>query len=183
MTSPNDTDDVLPEAGSQEPPQWASWTAALTVAVIGVVLLVGALSIPGRAGQPLGPNAFPTAVGIVALGVGLTLVTQLVLVRRRRGASAPAAASADEADKPETTRRWVSLGATVAAVIAYTFLLQPVGYVLSTVAFFVTVCRLMGSRAPIRDLIIGAVIALTIYFGFNGLLGVRLPGGILDFGI
>jgi putative tricarboxylic transport membrane protein len=38
----------------------------------------------------------------------------------------------------------------------------------------------LGSRRTARDVIIGVVLSVVIYFGFTRLLGVRLPVGLLD---
>ena len=63
--------------------------------------------------------------------------------------------------------------------LAYLLLLEPVGYLLATVAFITVEARLLGSRAWLRDLIVSVVITASVYTVFNLLLGIRLPAGLI----
>jgi putative tricarboxylic transport membrane protein len=66
----------------------------------------------------------------------------------------------------------------VGALVAYLLLLEPLGYVVATTAFFPPVARLLGSRSPLRDVVIGLGLALILYILFTQFLGVDLPAGV-----
>ena len=51
----------------------------------------------------------------------------------------------------------------MAALLAYAFLLEPIGYPLATAAVFVAIARLLGSRAIVRDVIVGLVLGFGLY--------------------
>jgi len=66
----------------------------------------------------------------------------------------------------------------VAALLAYALLMGPLGYIVATTLFFVAVARILGSRAPIRDLVAGFAIAVVLFVAFTQFLGVDLPAGL-----
>jgi putative tricarboxylic transport membrane protein len=72
------------------------------------------------------------------------------------------------------------VGIVGGVLILYAVTLGPLGYPLATTAFLPVAARVLGSRSPVRDLIIGAVVGFVVWFSFTQLLGVRLPAGLLD---
>ena len=54
------------------------------------------------------------------------------------------------------------------------------GYLVSTAIFLPITARLLGSRSPVRDIIVGVVAASVLYFAFTEFLSVHLPPGLLD---
>ncbi len=65
---------------------------------------------------------------------------------------------------------WVSAG-----LMAMSVLITFVGFVLSAALLFGMAARGFGSRHPVRDLGIGAALALPVYWVFTSGLGVTLP--------
>jgi putative tricarboxylic transport membrane protein len=57
--------------------------------------------------------------------------------------------------------------------------LDGLGYVVATALFLPVTAWILGSRSPIRDLVVGVGLAVAVYIGFTEFLGVRLPAGIL----
>jgi putative tricarboxylic transport membrane protein len=66
------------------------------------------------------------------------------------------------------------------ALAGYAVLLGPLGYILATAAFLPLSARIIGSRKPRRDVLVGIALGLVVYFGFTQVLGVRLPPGVLE---
>lgn len=64
-------------------------------------------------------------------------------------------------------------------LIGYAYIVIPVGYVLATAVSFVVTARIMGSRTVVRDIVVGVLLAVAVYFGFTELLSIRLPRGVL----
>ena len=50
----------------------------------------------------------------------------------------------------------------------------------ATTLFLPAAARILGSRNLVRDVTVGLVLAVVVYFGFTEFLGVRLPAGVLD---
>lgn len=67
----------------------------------------------------------------------------------------------------------------IATLIGYAYVVIPLGYILSTALSFVLTTRILGSRSPVRDVVVGVLLAIALYFGFTSLLSIRLPRGVL----
>ena len=67
----------------------------------------------------------------------------------------------------------------IATLIAYAYVVIPLGYIISTAVSFVLTTRILGSRSPVRDIVVGLLLAVALYFGFTSLLSIRLPRGVL----
>lgn len=140
---------------------------------VGVIALSQSFQIRQGVGYVVvGPRLFP-----IIVSTGLFLFALLFLVR-----TTPLWADNDlaaEAALEEAATHWVTVGLVILALIVYAFTLGPLGYPLATGLFFPVVCRVMGSRKFLRDLLVGIGLGLVIYFGFTRFLGVRLPAGLL----
>jgi putative tricarboxylic transport membrane protein len=164
----------------------SSWLGPRVVAGfligLGVVLAVQALGIAQSGGyRVVGPETFAlvVAVAIVVLGVVFAVRTTILpdgdLARR----------AADE----EAATHWPTIGLLAALLVVYAVALDgtqlgPIelpglGYIVATGLFLPAAARVLGSRHPVRDLVIGICLALVVFFGFTEFLGVRLPSGIL----
>ncbi|NMR28533.1 tripartite tricarboxylate transporter TctB family protein [Crystallibacter degradans] len=147
--------------------------AAVVLLLGAAIILYDAISISERGGLAPGePGFFPMAVG-----VGLVVVSLLFLLRTTLMQDKALFVYAAE-EQSET--HWNTVWLVIAALVAYAFVLQPVGYIVSTSLFFVGIAWVAGSRRWIRDIIVAVLFSAAIYFGFTELLGVRLPAGILQ---
>ena len=85
-------------------------------------------------------------------------------------------------DEKETPTDWKAMGFVVAGLVANVVLIQPLGFTAASVVMFVLVCYGFGSRHPLRDALIGLVLALAAYFGFARALGVNIGAGVIENG-
>lgn len=147
--------------------------AAAVILVIGLVVLYQAIRIAGDGGYgPQDAGFFPliVAVGLVIFGVLFLVQTTVRLDPALR----------EHVAEEEEATHWSTVGLIVVALLVYVFVLEPLGYMVATTLFFVAVTWVLGSRHLIRNFLIGLVASAVLYFGFTQLLGVRLPGGVLD---
>lgn len=155
-----------------------------------VVVLAQAFAIPqGDGYQAVGPRAFPLLVGgglavVAVIGVVQAFragtVTEASVAAAETGTVAGAGTEAGE-QGGET--HWPSVAMLVGALAGYALLLVPVGYWQATTVFFAVVARVLGSRRPVRDVLVGLVLALATYFLFDRLLGITLPPGLIRLAI
>ena len=137
----------------------------LLAVALGVVVLAGALTTPDVAFGVVGPAVLPSIFG------SLVVLSGLWLVAASRWAAAPVPVTLDP--RP--------LALSAAAIAAYFATFVPLGFVLSSIAFFVGMARILGSRALVRDLVAGIAFVIALYALFQMLLTVDLPQGLLPF--
>jgi putative tricarboxylic transport membrane protein len=97
---------------------------------------------------------------------------------------------AARAAEQEAVTHWPTIGLLAVLLVVYAAALNgadigPIelpglGYIVATALFLPVAARVLGSRHVLRDLVIGILIAVVVYFGFTEFLGVRLPAGILE---
>jgi putative tricarboxylic transport membrane protein len=162
------------ERGSDSPA--SSFTAPRIASLLliggGLFLLYNALQIGSVRGYSVvGPSIFPIVVslGLTALGVALALRTSVW----------PDVDLGEKVASEEAATHWPTTGMLGALLVAYAFALGPLGYVVSTAILLPASARVLGSRALVRDVIVGVVLAIVIFIGFTRFLHIRLPTGIL----
>jgi putative tricarboxylic transport membrane protein len=119
----------------------------------------------------VGTLFFPLVVVIGLVGFSLLLFLRTSIL--------PDYDLAEQAAAEEAMTHWGTTGLTALALVVYAFALNLLGYVVATSLFFPSVARVLGSKQPVRDFIIGVVLSVVIYVSFTRFLGVRLPAGIL----
>lgn len=147
--------------------------AAGAVILLGVLALVGATQVGSGAGYiAVSPAVMPAVVGIGLIGLGAALLVRATIrpdLDLARHVTAEAAAT-----------DWRTIGLTLAGLVGYALALGPLGYVLATSLFIPLVARILGSRSPLRDVVVAVVLAIVVYVAFTQYLGVRLPAGLLE---
>lgn len=147
--------------------------AAGAVILLGVLALVGATQVGSGAGYvAVSPAVMPAVVGIGLIGLGAALLVRATIrpdLDLARHVTAEAAAT-----------DWRTIGLTLAGLVGYALALGPLGYVLATSLFIPLVARILGSRSPLRDVVVAVVLAIVVYVAFTEYLGVRLPAGLLE---
>ncbi len=149
---------------------------ALSVAFIalGVFVFVVARGMPATGGfSGIGPGAMPTIIGSGLVIVGLWLLAERLTGGWREAEAHPT--ERGEHGFIASAFIWVSAG-----LIAQMLLINHAGFVLAATALFVGVSRGFGSTRPLRDAILGLVIALGIFLFFVKFLNVNLPAGWLQ---
>jgi putative tricarboxylic transport membrane protein len=155
---------------------------AVALLALAAILIVSAIGIARGGGYSvIGPATIPlvVAIGLLVLGAAFALRTTLL----------PDTDLAELSAEEEGATHWPTMGLTVLAILGYAlaldgFKLGPVevpglGYIVATGIFLPVAARILGSRSPIRDVIVGIGIGIVVYFGFTEFLGVRLPAGVL----
>jgi putative tricarboxylic transport membrane protein len=70
---------------------------------------------------------------------------------------------------------WVGTGLIINLIA-----IEYVGFILASAALFLCAARGFGSAHPMRDGILGFVLALTAYVGFDRVLGYQIGGGWVE---
>ena len=169
----------------------ASLVLAVVLLVAGVGLLVDSSSIESPLGAGgLGPAAFPRAVAVILLVLGVLLGASAL---RGRDEPAPAdgavAAPDDDVEsgagpevqigegRPAVLREdpRLRVGVFVAALVAHVLLLRTGGYVVAAAVLFLGVSLAFGAPRLLRSAVVGVVLALVIFYAFTIGLGLGLP--------
>ena len=188
-------------------------SAATTAAPLPLAVLVLAVTaylvhgvvtmdVPATATTP-GPRFFPVVVAVVSGLVGVALLVQHLVVRRRGAhgsaagaapvAPADTAAPSDTADAattgaPPATQpagedddriNWSAVLAVGGAFLLFTLILEPVGWLVSAAVLFYGVLIGLGSRRWLVDAGVALVFSAVVQLAFSGGLGLPLPAGIL----
>jgi len=137
------------------------------VALVWIVLVF--MTIEPSQGTNAGPRAFPLFFGIALAGLSL-----LILLQSLR----PYADTAEpEIPAPARNESW-SVAATIGFIVVYGALLEPLGFIVSTVlivaALMIAVLRI---RAPVPIAALSIGLSLGCYLVFGKLLGTYLPPG------
>ncbi|WAC66845.1 tripartite tricarboxylate transporter TctB family protein [Agrococcus sp. SL85] len=138
------------------------------MAVAAVLVLVDAAQLPATS-DPLGPAAFPVAIGVLLgiAGLGLAIGYHryaLVLLRVRRSGL-------------RRRGRGVRALAVVAALLVFAAILPLAGFFLSAVLLYVGVALLLGAPRGWHLPIAGVLVAGAIVLLFDRLIGLTLPAG------
>lgn len=174
--------------------------------VAGVLLVIAGLLIYGNLTMKVGdngafgPQTFPWIVaGICLLAAGLIVVE--VLRHPRPVPSVPEQDSfsgvsvlhdpfdetvapklkAEAAEVPAGVN-WVKLGTALAALVGFTLILEPIGWLISATLLFWAMSVALGGRRHVTGLIMGLGLASLIQVVFSGMLGMSLPAGLLLLG-
>ena len=97
----------------------------------------------------------------------------LLLVDAVRGGWQPA-------EEKEVTPDRAALLWVIAGLVLNVLLITTAGFTIASVILFVCVARGFGSKAIVRDALIGATFALIAYFGFAKTLGINIGAGLVE---
>ena len=145
------------------------------VLAIGIASAVGTSQLSGAGGYArIGPNVAPAVVagGLILLGVWLAYEA---LSGGWRNAGPDDPAERGEHAFHGGAFAWVSAG-----LFAQMLLIHWAGFVIAQAALFACVARGFGSSRAARDLAIGLVLGLGVFFFFVRFLNVNLPAGWLQ---
>lgn len=149
-------------------PQTPTTRGDRVIAVVMILISVGLLTLalgfpePGQPEDP-GTTALPRLIGACLL-----VLSVLLLLRPESTVILPAAGA---------RLRTVLMGA---AGIVYLLLLEPVGFITSTVLFMVAGMLIMGVRSLLRLIVVPLILGFSVYYLFTAALGVYLPPGLIE---
>lgn len=194
---------------AQSVPRWYTGRSELFVAagviVVAVLLTIGTvtMTVPEGSAVP-GPQFFPTIVAVFLYIVGIALAIQvLVTPRRSHVADDPTEISDEmlaglgalditaeirvvspEELVPEVSNQrridWRTLGITVGALVVFILLLPILGWLIMAAALFWAIAWAFGSKRPLFDIAVAALVAAFTQLAFGAGLGLSLPAGILE---
>jgi putative tricarboxylic transport membrane protein len=142
-------------------------------------LVALALRIPaGVETDPLGPRAFPVAMGAAIALCGL-LYAAAAAAPGRWGLPAPMLAESAGDDEGSAEMMPLRLTAAVALTAAYIAVFEPVGYVLATPAYIASLVLLHGGRGRVL-LLAPALLTAAFYAAFRFGLLIPVPDGLLE---
>lgn len=139
--------------------------------IFGILMLVlavaygwGATQFPEPFGgaESVGPDTFPKVIAVVLALSSLYLII-----------------------KPDPDNAWpkgriaLELVVAVLVLIAYTLLLEPLGFIIATLLAVGTLCWRMGAP-PVRAFVTGGVAGVVVYALFTFALDLALPLGLLS---
>ncbi len=144
---------------------------AFALLALGVAALAATTQIHSAADgwSVSGPRFVPLIGSLAVIGLALAAFVR-TLWRPDLELARFAAAESEQT-------HWPTPGAIMAALLGYVALLAPVGYALATTVFFVVAARVLGSRRPGRDVVVGVLLGAITSYAFTRWLGVRLPVG------
>ncbi len=150
----------------------SDFTLALVLLALALAMAVGALSFPPMPGQAFGPKLFPN---LVAAGFALCA---LVLILRAARAKSIRIAVVQPEWWNEPGRRG-NLVVLLASIVAYTLLVESVGFLITTLVLLVVLMKRLGAtwRATLLASVLGTAVT---YLMFAYWLRVPLPPGVLN---
>jgi len=80
----------------------------------------------------------------------------------------------------EEAVQWGSLGLVLLGLVVNILLIEWAGFIIASTAMFPLVARGFGSRAPLRDALIGFVLDCVSYVGFDRVLGYKIGTGFIE---
>ncbi|BCG92901.1 tripartite tricarboxylate transporter TctB family protein [Mesorhizobium sp. 131-2-1] len=155
----------------QAPPRFAVPELLIGVGLLACAAAVAwqTLAIPV---SPLYSKVGPTVFPYITMA-GMVVLSLLLIVAALRGGWQPE-------EEKETPTDWKAMGFVAAGLVANLVLIQPLGFTAASVIMFVLICYGFGSRNPLRDALLGLILALAAYFGFARALGVNIGAGFVE---
>ncbi|MBB3603532.1 putative tricarboxylic transport membrane protein [Mycolicibacterium sp. BK556] len=154
---------------------YAQYIVVAVLALVGGFLVYNGLTLDEGFAKvdPVGPKFFPLVIGIAALV--LAVVLAIAIPRGSKGE-----ADAGEDIDPEAPGDWRTVGLLIVLFVALILLVHPLGWVITSGLFFAGAATILGSKHYVRNIVIGAALALASFYAFYSGLGIPLPAGILD---
>jgi putative tricarboxylic transport membrane protein len=201
------TTDSLPLPSIRVPKRRKYWAGRSEFIVVGLLYTLAIGLTIGTAGMHVlgsavpGPQFFPIIVCVLLYAAATALAVDVLRhprlpdakphpghgdfspdmlrdlgdVADERTDSHPGAMSA----RWKTYSDWKTVGQVLGAAVAFTALLNPVGWIICATVLFWIVARAMGSKRPVFDIGVALLFSSVIQLAFNAGLGLPLPSGFL----
>jgi putative tricarboxylic transport membrane protein len=163
------------EHAISKPVDRAQYLVCAVLVVVGAFLIYDAVTLEAGFAKvdPVGPKFFPLAIGVIL--IVLAVILAIVIERGSVGE-----ADAGEDVDPNTPGDWRTVGMLVGLFVAVILLVAPLGWAITGTLLFAGTATILGSKHYIRNVVIGAVLAVASFYAFYSGLGIPLPAGILD---
>ena len=144
---------------------------AIVCLVIAGIALWQSMKVPmGNIRQP-GPGFLPFWVGVILALLSAVLWFQAGV---RKPGVEPVRFLSGEG-------KWPYVVAAGVGLLTYTFLLEPLGFIISTTILILWQAQLFEKGKWIRNLVVSILFSIVVYYLFAHVLEVMLPTGILYF--
>jgi putative tricarboxylic transport membrane protein len=174
------THDTTPPPGAGEAPPAAApqrdmsqLGLAALLAVLGAYTVYDATTLEVGFGDPVGPRLFPYAIG-----AALMLLSVLLVIATFRG-DVPEPDGGEDVDLSQKAD-WVTVTKLVGVLVFTIASVNILGWAISGAALFAGAAWCLGSRTPIRDVLVGVVLSVASWYAFYVGLGIPLTPGVLD---
>ncbi len=154
-------------------PDRAQYGLAGLLAVVGAWTVYDASTLDVGFADPVGPRVFPYVIG-----GGMLLLAVLLAVATARG-SRPEPEAGEDVDLT-VSADWMTVTKLLGVLLFTVATMNLLGWAVSGALLFAGAAWVLGSRTVIRDLLVGAVLAVGSWYGFYVGLGIPLTPGILD---
>jgi len=143
--------------------------AGLLFLLVGLIYTIMSLHLPDASlGRPYTPKIFPTALGVLMIGLAILLLAQ----EFRKKADANGAVPQKGVDLENLKQ----IGLTAVCAILYAGVFDKLGYLLSTILFLEGVLFLFNGAAKWKqNTLVAVIFSVFVYVLFFKLLNVYLP--------
>jgi len=156
--------------------KYADYITSIFFIGISLAMIALARALPKSKVMSIGPDFMPIVIAVTTLLLAVILLI-LTVVRRKERAAALAKAAPEDFDY----RRMLS---SLVLILAYVFILQPVGFIVSTVIYLLPQFLVLSpakertKQAAIKLLIIDVIFTMAVFFLFRYGFKIVLPAGI-----
>ncbi|HBW34857.1 tripartite tricarboxylate transporter TctB family protein [Desulfosporosinus sp. BICA1-9] len=149
----------------------------LFAVALGGIYLIATLNLRQQTmGDPTGPKVFPLIVASLLILLGILLLVKEIRTPKELRSILSFQLT------PEGKKVLIRIVVTSIAGIIYGFLLDPLGYLISTAVFMLGLMFLVNTFARWKQNIMVSIgFSLVTYIGFATLLHLSLPRGIFSF--
>ncbi|SDM98184.1 putative tricarboxylic transport membrane protein [Fictibacillus solisalsi] len=137
--------------------------ASLLFFVIGAAFMIESQRITHTAyGSKVGPDVFPFLLGLILGLLSIKLFFETLKY--------------ENSTKEKGKLDYKSFGIIVAAAVLYVFLMEPVGYVISTFLFLLVGFQTLERRGILKSILVSLLFSAGVYVLFAVILKGTLPG-------
>lgn len=148
----------------------ADITSGLLGLLLGLWVLWHSANMPADLVMKIGPGFFPSI-----LAGGLVVFSAALILKAVRGRS----------KGQVEARSWFDVGLrrgliTGAAAIVFVAVMQPLGFIPTSIVFLTFMMWVMGKRQPLLMGLVPSLVTVGIWLVFEKLLHLSMPPGVLD---
>jgi putative tricarboxylic transport membrane protein len=163
----------VPDRAAEPRRDLAQLGLAAVVALVGVLTVYDASTLGTGFADPVGPRVFPYVIG-----TGMVVLAALLAVAALRG-DVPEAEGGEDVDLGSDTD-WRTVAKLVVVLLVTIATVDVLGWAVTGALLFAGSAWSLGSRTLLRDVLVGAVLAVASWYAFHVGLGIPLAPGVLD---